>query len=106
MEDLSFICNGVYLFKDNRDTVFVCLPCANDLIGKLVQYKKSTDTLYEKTNVAYFINYYIQGDIKSVFLNRNNYDIIGKVGNNFTLLDEGKYLVRGKKCEEQNHTDN
>ena len=106
MEDLSFVCNEVYLFRDNWDIVFVCLPCANDLIGKLVQYKKSTNSLYEKTNIAYFINHYVDGDIKSVFLNRNNYAMIGSVGTNFTLTNEGQYLIRGGKCENQKEVTN
>lgn len=109
IDDLKcFRCKGVYSFKDNRDVVFVCLPSANNLIGKLVQYKKCSNTLFEKTNIAYFLSIYFDDDIKSVFVNRENYDMIGLVGNNFTLSedDEQQYLIRGAKCEGQKLTNN
>jgi hypothetical protein len=101
-----FVSDGVYLFKDNREVVFVCFSCYNHAIGKLVQYKRTGESLWEKTDVAYFLNFYFEGDIKSVFLNRDNYDMIGKVGVNFELSEdkEQRYLMRKLKCEEREHT--
>ena len=92
----SFVSNGVYAYKGIYDCVWVCQPCYEDVIGKLVQYKKSSKTTFEKTELVYFLNSYFEDDVKSLFLKRENYDMIGLVGKNFELsADTDKtYLVR------------
>lgn len=89
-----FVTNGVYIFKGDYNSLFVCTPVGTELIGKLTQFKKNTDTLYERTCISYFLNCYRDDDIKSIFLDRQNYDMIGQIGINFEFSKDEKYLLR------------
>lgn len=81
-----FIKDGIYKLKSmSLDTVFLCTSCAQTNLGKLCQFKKDENGNYFSTGVTYFLNYYKDNDIKSLFLNRQNYEMIGMIGNNFIL---------------------
>lgn len=97
MCEVAFVINGVYLMKSCRDIAFICQPCYNDSIGKLIQYKRDGQ-IFEKTGISYFLNCYFEGDIKSIFLNPENYDFLGVIGDCYKLADEGRYLMR---CENE-----
>ena len=85
----------VYIYKDCPEMIFVCVPCYGDAIGKIVQYKKNGD-MWEKTGNTFFLNFYFEGELKALFLNRDNYDVIGKIGVNseFSQDEEQTYLMR------------
>ena len=96
LEDF-YLYHGVYLFKGIYEYLYVCDTCSREgLIGKLVQYRKQTPTMYEKTNIAYFLNCYKEDDIKSLFLSRDNYELIGVIGKNFKLSEDKdqSYLIK------------
>lgn len=95
VEEVAFVIDGIYLLKSCPDIVFVCEPCYNDAIGKLVQYKRD-GSLFEKTSISYFLNFYKEGDVKSLFLNPDNYDYLGRVGDCYEFVDGDKYLMRKK----------
>ena len=98
MDNVSyFITNGVYVFKGDYDSLFVCTPVSSNFIGKLTRYKKETDTMYSKTNISFFLNCYPEDDIKSLFLDRSNYEIIGKIDSNYKFSKDGNYLLK-EKC--------
>lgn len=92
-----FVKDGVYSLRDVRGNLFVCTECYQGTIGKLVQYKKDGN-LYEKTGTSFFLNYFYEGDVKEIFLNRENYDMIGMIGVNFEISedDDRTYLMRIK----------
>lgn len=92
-----FVKDGVYALKDLRDSLFVCVDCHQGTIGKLVEYKRD-GTIYEKTGNSFFLNFYYEDDVKEIFLNRDNYDMIGLLGVNyeFSLDEEQTYLLRRK----------
>lgn len=90
-----FVKDGVYKFNNSEDDfVFVCMPAMDSIMGKLVQYRNNGN-IYEKTGVNFFLNCYIEGDIKSLFLNRENYEIIGMIGQNFVLSKDEQQLLKG-----------
>lgn len=91
-----FVTNGVYVFKGDYNSLFVCCPTSN-LIGKLTKYEKNTNSMYEKTCISYFLNCYNENDIKSLFLNRKNYEMVGKIGNNFEFSKDNEYLLKKEK---------
>ena len=89
-----FVSNGIYLLKNHYDCIFVCLTTRSGL-GKLVQYRKQSETMYEKTTVSYLIKYYEEDDVQSVFVDRENYEMIGRIGLNFKFSDdERNYILR------------
>ena len=90
-----FVKDGVYVLKDLRGSLFVCVDCHQATIGKLVEYKKDGN-IYEKTGNSFFLNFYYENDVKEIFLNRDNYDMIGLLGVNYILSedDERTYLLR------------
>ena len=95
MDTLSyFVRDGVYRLKGNKDSIFICIPSAETSIGKLVQYKNN-GKMYEKTGISYFLNCYQEDDIKSLFLNRDNYDMLGMIGNNFVISEDELYILEG-----------
>lgn len=96
LDETSFIACGVYFHKPSC-ALFVCLPCAHSTLGKLVRFTRIGDGVYESTNVSYFLNYFKSDDLKSIFLNRQNYDIMGWVGENFSLSSDGRFLKIGRK---------
>ena len=90
-----FVKNGVYkLNNSTEEFIFVCLPCSNCKLGKLSQYKK-VEEIYERTGINYFLNYYIEGDIKSLFLNRQNYEMLGMIGQNFVMSPDEQKILKG-----------
>lgn len=93
IKDLNkiFIENGVYQLRLDG-SVFVCTRSCGTDIGKLTKYNNFGENAYEKTNLCYFLNDYPEGDIKSIFVERENYDMIGIIGSNFILRD--KYLIK------------
>ncbi len=90
-----FVKNGVYKLNNcNEDFIFICVPAAGNCMGKLVQYKNNGN-IYEKTGVNFFLNCYIEGDIKSLFLNRDNYEMLGLIGENFVLSEDEQQILKG-----------
>ena len=100
---IGFIENGVYVLKSasDRESIFVCLPVLGGGLGKLVRYVSEDPRLpnatYEKTGMAYFIDNYIDGDFRAMFLNPENYEMIGMLGNNYYLSEDTNqtYILRG-----------
>lgn len=92
-KDNCFIANGIYVLKGIYDCIFACLPCSQSLIGKLVRYKKSGN-MYEKTCTTYFLNDYYEGDIKEYFLDWNNYEMIGMIGEQFMFENDDEYILK------------
>ncbi len=99
--DPHFTPNEVYQLNSlTNDSLFVCLPTALNTMGKLLRFTKiGTDgskALYKYSNISYFLNCYQKEDPKSFFLNRENYDIVGKLENNFLLQEktDGLFLTR------------
>lgn len=93
-----FASDYVYSLKMGGDHVFLCSTSASNTMGRLTRYNKvgctEKEIIYEKTGISYFLNYYPEDDIKALFVDRDNYDIIGKLQDNFELKDNKKYLVR------------
>ena len=91
-----FVKDGVYKLKGIDDYLFLCTSC-NNSIGILVQYIYNNDIdTYEKTSVTYFLNFYTENDVKSLFLRRQNYEIEGMLNKNFMLSDDTSFLRRIK----------
>lgn len=91
-----FVQDGVYKMKSCEDYIFICMSSANTSIGKLVQYKYDEDKkLYVQTGNTYFLNTYMENDIKTLFLKRENYDMVGLLGQNFVLSDDELYILEG-----------
>lgn len=98
----AFVDGGVYVLQNmpSNKTVFLCQSVSGG-IGKLIQYTteenaKAPNAIWEKTGVQYFLNSYDIDSIKSLFLNRENYDMLGLLGHNFYLSeDDGTYLMKG-----------
>lgn len=89
-----FVKDGVYKLNNSSDEfIFICIPSAASF-GKLVQYKLE-DGIYEKTGISYFLNFYQEGDIKSLFLNRDNYEMIGVLGQNFVMSEDEDKILKG-----------
>lgn len=90
-----FVRDGIYKFNyTDEDIIFACVPSAGTTIGKLVQYEYK-DGIYEKTGITYFLNCYNEGDIKSLFLNRANYEILGMLGQNYVMSEDDKFIIKG-----------
>lgn len=93
-----FAADYVYSFKMGGDYVFLCSSSASNTMGKLIRYNKigctEEEIIYEKTGISYFLNWYQEDDIKGLFVDRDNYDIIGKLEDNFELKNNKKHLVR------------
>ena len=91
-----FVENGVYLHKQigNNKTLFICESSVGMSVGKLVQYVTKDDpsgeAYWERSPIQYFLNNYIEDDIKGLFVDCNNYEQIGKIDNNF----DKKILVK------------
>ena len=49
--------------------------------------------MYEKTGVSYFLNSYNENDIKSIFLKRENYEMLGMIGQNFVMSDNEEFVL-------------
>ena len=95
----TFIDGGVYKLKNTQnDIIFICKSVCNSM-GKLVQYYCEEVTpknkLYTKTGNSYFLNSYVSGEFKELFLKRENYDMVGKLDcNYFASLDrEHKFVL-------------
>lgn len=81
-----FVDNGVYKLKDKKnELLFICRALSGNSMGKLVVYNKLANNLYEKTGMSYFLNSFIEGDIKELFTQRENYDMIGLIGKNYEI---------------------
>lgn len=90
-----FVKDGVYKLNNSSDEfIFICIPSAASSLGKLVQYKYE-EGIYEKTGISYFLNFYQEGDIKSLFLNRDNYEMIGILGQNFVMSEDEDKILKG-----------
>lgn len=90
----SFVSGGCYCLKEQYDNMFVCMPAAGNSMGKLVQYRKQTPTMWERTGITHFLNIYFDNDVKELFLNRDNYDMIGRLGDNYELSADEDYVLR------------
>lgn len=91
-----FVDRGIYQLKQFRDnsSVFLCEALQGNSIGKLVVYKETEPKLYERTDVSYFLNAYYAGDLKELFIKRDNYDMIGMLQSNYVLSEDKKYLLK------------
>lgn len=90
-----FVKDGIYrLNNSSNEFIFVCVPSPGLPVGKLVQYKEE-DGIYEKTGISYFLNCYQEGDIKSLFLNRDNYEMVGMLGQNYVMSDDEEQILKG-----------
>jgi hypothetical protein len=80
----------------------LCVSTTSIQIGKLVQYRTDTPrkpgSMYEKTGVTYFLDCFYEDDVKSIFVKRENYELVGKVGFDYELSSNGQYLYRKQKC--------
>lgn len=90
-----FVDKGIYQLKQVRDnnSVFLCEALTGDRIGKLVVFNKISDRLFKRTSVAYFLNAYLKGDVKELFIRRDNYDMIGLIGSNYRFNESKEYIV-------------
>ena len=95
-EHTQFISYGVYCLNaiSAKDMLFVCVPCSGAHVAKLVQYKHTSKGVYKKTGISYFLNGYKTDDIKSMFLRRENYEILGRIGSNYCLSEDENQLIR------------
>lgn len=96
----AFVDGGVYVLHNmpSKNAVFLCQSVSGG-IGKLIQYISEDEPpieLWERTGVQYFLNSYDIDSIKSLFLNRENYDMLGMLGCNYLLSEDDSYLMRCK----------
>lgn len=88
-----FIEGGVYKLKSVRDeNITICESLSG--IGKLTLYEFLGDNLYMKTSTQFFLNNYKEGDIKELFTQRENYDLVGILGNNYIKSNTNEYVIR------------
>ena len=94
-EEQQFISYGVYSLNalSAEHTLFVCVPCSGAHVAILVQYIQNTKRIYKNTGISYFLNGYKTDDIKSMFLRRENYEIVGRVGSNYCLSEDENELI-------------
>lgn len=94
-----FVSGGIYSLNilETDKNIFLCLPTGGSYIAKLVMYRPVMDKgdTFEKTSTSYFLNCYKPDDIKSLFLNRDNYEMVGKIGINYCLSDDQNYILKG-----------
>lgn len=90
----EFVEKGVYIIPNYKD-LFLC-ERVNNRIGKLVLYNKISKDIYERTQIQYFLNYYKENDIKELFLNAENYELMGIIDINFKLSADKKNLIKEK----------
>lgn len=90
-----FVDKGVYKLKGNKsEIIFICEALPGNGIGKLVAYDKLIDNIYNKTGMSYFLNSFIEGDIKELFTQRENYDMIGLIGNNYEKNSTNDSIIK------------
>ena len=94
--DLSkvFVDRGIYKLNSVSDSIFLCEAIGANYIAKLVNYKQLLRDCWERTDTSYFITTYSENDIKSIFILRENYDMLGMIDNNFVFCDDRKYIKR------------
>lgn len=91
-----FVKDGIYKLKSvGSEIIFLCTSCAESSLGKLCQYKIEEDGTYLYTGITYFLNYYQEDDVKSIFLNRYNYEMVGILGINYLQQDINKLVKKG-----------
>lgn len=92
----TFIDGGVYCLRSMTDktTIFLCEPVVGG-IGKLSQFSYKNGGLWQRTGTQYFLNDYELGSIRGYFLNRDNYDMLGRLQVNFVISDDGKFILKG-----------
>lgn len=88
----NFKSGYVYKRKEHSDElVYLCIPMTT--IGQLVEFRKSTDTVYYKpTDNRYFLNSYKRNDksFKAIMTDPNNYEVLGSVYHNYKLYDDDR----------------
>ena len=87
-----FIDKGIYKLKDTKNNIFLC-ESTSSTIGKIVLFEEVSKELFKRTNIAYFLNIFKEGDLKELFVNRENYDMVGKVDDNYILTDDKMFLA-------------
>ena len=90
----TFIEGGVYQLKSSFDSVFLCESLSAHQIGKLVMYTKIDNKLYERTNTSYFLTSYNETDLKAIFANRSNYEMLGRIDFNFVMSTDTNYIIQ------------
>ena len=86
-----FIDKGIYKLKTVSDSIFLCEALTGNRIGKLVQYKKEKNH-WKRTNFAYFITTYSEDEVKSIFIVRENYDMLGRIDVNYVFRDNKQVI--------------
>ena len=87
-----FVDKGIYKLKSLSSDIFLCESLEGNRIGKLVRYEKIGSDLYRRTDICYFINSYKEGDIKELFISRDNYEMLGMVDKNYSK--EGRFIKK------------
>ena len=94
-----FVHNGIYIHKQigNYETLFICEASFAIPVGKLVQYitkdNPKGEAYWERTSIQYFLNNYIEDDIRELFVDRNNYEQVGMINNNFKFVGEDRKIL-------------
>lgn len=96
----TFIDGGIYCLKSMPDktAIFLCEPVIGG-IGKLSQYVNDSKGLWKKTGTQYFLGDYELGDLKGFFLNRDNYDMLGRLDINYVISQDGNFILKGSLDE-------
>ena len=89
-----FIDKGIYKLKSLSTDIFLCEPLQNSGIGKLTRYEHLGEDLYRRTEICYLINSYKEGDIKELFINRDNYEMLGMIGKNYSKERNGRFIKK------------
>ncbi len=87
-----FVDGGIYKANKINDGVFLCQAVEGNNIGKLTYYSELGKGCYTETKMTYFLNFFEIGDVKELFISRENYDMLGKLGINYQLEDN---VLRG-----------
>lgn len=87
----SFVAGGIYTLKEFDTGIFLCESVTPE-IGKLTFFKEVEPKLFKRTLNSYFLNCYFEGDLKQLFVKRENYEMIGKLGTNYILSNDKKWI--------------
>lgn len=92
----TFIDGGIYCLKSmpDKSAIFLCEPVVGG-IGKLSQYVFEEKGLWKRTGTQYFLNDYEATDLKGFFLNRENYDMLGRLDINYVISEDNKFILKG-----------
>ena len=92
MSDDVFIQDHIYALPILTHTIFLCEDMMG--IGKLVKYDKVSKIEYMRSSIQYFLNTYISGDVKSIFLDIHNYELLGVLNKNYIISSDRQIIKR------------